>query len=122
MRLDDAFGDRESYAHAGWLGGHEGLEQPFGNVAGESRTAICNADRHPAVMRRRRGYQQFLAFAVLHRLDGIAYQIVQNLLDLNLLHFNRIGVAGKTEMGFDAIILRSHQSQSRPGKPSATCC
>ena len=111
MRLDDAFGDRQSDAHARGLGGDEGLKQAIGNLLGDARAGVGDADLDHIAVNGLGRHQQFSPLAVMHGLDGVAHEIEQHLLDLNLVHQHRVGVALEAEQGLDPLVLGADQGQ-----------
>jgi len=89
MGLDDRVADRKAYAHAPGFGCHEGLEKPFLDLLRESRSGIANGD-FDRIFVIKRGLDGEVAFLRRrHRLDAVAHQVHDDLLDLNLIDVDR---------------------------------
>src|SRR4051812_12074685 len=84
MPLDDGLANREAQAHAIFLRRDKGLKQPPRYFFGKAGSAIQYADLHEVVVCLSRD-DQFASRQALHRFDGIADEIDQNLLQLNLV-------------------------------------
>ena len=92
MHLDYRTADREAQPHAVRLGGNEWFEQPGGDVVGKARPTVGDGDLHHAFITQRRRHVELAPSACLHRLDGIAHEIDEHLLDLDAVDENVPGV------------------------------
>src|SRR5688572_17965446 len=81
MRLDDGPADRQSHAHAAFLGGEERLEDPFRKLY--TRAAIADLDPDDTTRAIDAQAQHTVAWGLAHRVDAIAHEIEENLLDLD---------------------------------------
>src|SRR6185437_2492833 len=86
MRLDDGLADGETYAHAFFLGGEKWLKESLCRLRCDPRPGIRHRNAHKARFSRRGDGD---VPASLHRIDGVADQIEQHLLDLDFVDQNR---------------------------------
>ena len=99
MRLDDRARNRQTNAHPLAFRGDEWLEQLLVYLGRNSRSSIGDVDLdHPAVRRRR--YDEFAVLGLLHRFDGVAHEVEQNLLNLHLVREHKLAlrVEGKAHV------------------------
>ena len=101
MRLDDRTGNRQAQAHAVCFACRERFEKILLNPFGESNTSINHVDPDRAVVHQRGGNRQFVLDGSIHRFDGVADQIDQDLLDLNAIHEDAIDVRAKLQAKLD---------------------
>ena len=121
MLLDHRAAQRQAQTHALGLGGEEGGEQALGDVGGNARAAVDDAEHQPALGCRRgtRHPQRQPPVGqwrvTVHRLDAVARQVEQHLLHHGavnphprhrLQHVNLYPRA-------DLARLQSHQRQHR---------
>src|SRR5262249_60753163 len=85
MRLDDGARDRKADAHTVRLAGDERLKQLRRNILGYARTGIGDYDGDHVIGSARTRDRQLTALRLLHRLDGVAYEIEYHLLNLHLV-------------------------------------
>src|SRR5580692_531464 len=111
VRLDDGARDRQTDAHALSLGRDERLKQLRADLGRDSRPGIGNADFDHIFAHRQSGDDQFAPFDVFHRIDGVAHQIEQNLLDLHLVGEHEIAAVVEIEAHAHALVLGADQRQ-----------
>ena len=112
MRLDDGPADRQAEPHALALGRDEGLEKLCRDLRRETAAGVGDAYFHGAVVVRACSDLEFTALAGLdHDLDGIADQVDQNLLDLDAVRQNRVGIGSEPEGYGDTVLPGADQGQ-----------
>src|SRR5262249_25298037 len=83
--LDDGAGDRQTDPHALTPVGHARLEQLRHHRRRDPRAGVGDADGDHAVLAGSRRNDELAWLRVFHRLDRVAQQIEQDLLDLHLV-------------------------------------
>jgi hypothetical protein len=111
MSFDDALGDREADAHAGWLGGDERLKQARENFLGKAASRVGDPDLDHAFVQQNRFNHELLLRTSVHGFDRIADQIEENLLNLHL--FNEDGARPRIEAEdrFNTLLLGADKGQ-----------
>ena len=112
MRLDDGAADRQSHTQAVGLGRLERLEQPVGDFGRYSATRIGDAHLDHAVAVSTRGLdRQQAPRRVLHRLDGVADEIEQDLLHLDAVGEHRGRARIEIEGHMHTLLLGADQGE-----------
>src|SRR5580704_19201460 len=83
MGLDNGAANRKPDSHAVAFCRHEGLEDALSHVRANSRPAVGNREFDEVGAPKRRRYPQFAPIHPSHRLQGIAHQVDQDLLNFN---------------------------------------
>src|SRR5262249_30362991 len=91
MGLHDRARDRQTDAHAVALRGDERLEKLGADLRRDAGSSVGNGNFDHVLGRQRGGDDEFATLGVLHRLDGIAHQVEQHLLDLHFVSQHIIG-------------------------------
>ena len=102
VRLDNRAANREAETHAVGLGGNEGFEQLAGDAVGKARSAVGDGDLHHALITQGRRHVELAPSACFHRLDGIAHEIDEDLLDLDPVDEHVRGVRLEMQPHLDA--------------------
>src|SRR5262245_57060664 len=111
MRLYDRLRDRQTHPHAVLLGGHERLKQLVRNLGGNAGTGIFDRDRDHSIAGAFRRHEKLAPLYLGHRLDGVAHQVEQDLLDLHLVGQDPIGARIELESHAYALLFGSDQGQ-----------
>src|SRR5262245_38562402 len=109
--FDDGAGDRQADAHAMALVGDKGLEELGHHLRGNPGAGIGHADGDHVVVGGCGCNHELAPLRCLHRIDGIAQQIDQDLLDLHLVRQYEVDRRVELESDADALILGSDQCQ-----------
>src|SRR5258706_15905542 len=112
MSLDDRLTDRQAHPHPGLFRRHEGLEQAAGYIFGQTGTVIRNRTFHEISLGGRRRNDQHRSCRCMHRLDGIADEIYEHLLDLNLVDRDSSQRRIEFEIDFDISLSGADQAES----------
>ena len=91
VSLDDRAADRQSHAHAGFLGGEEGLKQIWNDVVLEAGAGVGHLDLDHVVRDAGVGDDELAPRRLRHRFQRVAEQIDQHLLDLHPVGEDEIG-------------------------------
>src|ERR1051326_2128760 len=110
MGLQDRLADHQADTHPRRLGGDEGLEQALGELGRYPRSGIRNGDFDIGV-RGERVDSNFLGPATMQRLDGVAEEIDQHLLNLHAVHENRRQIGRQIQVELDVHVAGSDQRQ-----------
>src|SRR5215475_5289220 len=94
------------------LGREKRLEKLRSGGCRDAAAGVRDADRYHLVLAARGGNEQLAMMRLLHRLDGIADQVEQDLLDLHLVGQYEIRRRIELELDADALILDADQRQS----------
>src|SRR5579875_1546549 len=111
MGFDDGAANRQSHAHALRFGCDKGLEQPLGNFGGDAGAGVDHPDFHRAAGVQRGSDLEFALLAALHRLDRIADQIDEDLLQLDFVDRHRRQLRGDLQSHSDAAVAHANQSK-----------
>ena len=111
MGLDDSSRNRQPYAHAMAFRRHEGLKQLRADLRRDPRSGIGDADFGHAVLGGRCRNNQFADGFVLHRLDRVANEVEQNLLNLNLVRQHIVEPRSEGKTYAHALVLGADQRQ-----------
>ena len=99
MLLDDRPADRQAKPESLLIGRREGLEQPVCYRCGQAEPGIGDGDANRVHTLGSGADRQFANLAGRHRLQGIADQVDENLLDLNRGDEDGVGGAVQLEDG-----------------------
>ena len=118
MLFDHGAAQAQAQAHAFAASGEEGREQPCAELAVDARPGISDIEGDPAFMRLAHADAQHTrcwVAAVLHRLDGIAREVQQHLLDHGAVadHARRRVRQVGVDPGAALARLQPHQRQHR---------
>src|SRR5437868_12171569 len=83
MRLDDRAANRQAETHAVRFCRDERLEEVIGYCFGNAWPAVENRDLDGLIVEQCRPYLEFAPSIPGHRLDRVAHQIDEDLLDLH---------------------------------------
>src|SRR5262249_25757303 len=111
MRFDDALGDGQADTHTSGLCCDEGLKQARRNLPGKAASRVGNPHLDHALFQQGGLDDELLARATVHRLDCVADQVQQHLLDLHLLHEDRASAGIEAEDRLNTLLLRAYKSQ-----------
>src|SRR5208283_4397333 len=90
-----------AYAHAARLACRKRFEKIVSNHFGESNASINHVDPDREVVDQRGGNRQFVFGGSVHRFNGVADQIDQDLLDLDAIHQDAIDVRAELQAKLD---------------------
>jgi hypothetical protein len=103
--------DRQADTHAVAFVGDKGLEELRHQFRRDSGPRVDHADGDHIVVAGRGGNDELASLRRLHRFDGVAQQVQQNLLNLHLVDKDEIDGGVELKPDTDALILGSDQRQ-----------
>src|SRR5438270_7442924 len=111
VSLDDRPADGQSDTHAVLLRCDERLEQLFGDRFADSRAGVFDAHAHQ-IRRLPIGPDgQASDWSIHHRVDRVADQVDENLLNLDPYDENLVGAGVKLDLHFDPKLARANKSK-----------
>ena len=111
MGFDDAAADRQPDAHPGVLGGEERLKQIGERALRKTVPRIRHADFEHVVGGAGARNDKLAIRALRHRLDRVAKQVDQDLLDLDAIRDDQVDRRIELEVQQDAEISRAHEAE-----------
>jgi hypothetical protein len=112
MCLDDRAADRQSDAHAGFLGGKEGLKKTLHHVFSEAGSGVGYGDFDHIIGYRGIGYSQFASRGMCHGFKRVTKQVDQDLLDLNPVHQHLVVLRVQIEPNMYALLAGAGETES----------
>src|SRR4029077_8605996 len=111
MVFDDGARNRQPDAHSQSLGRDEGLEQLGGNLRRDAEAAVGDADFEQVAIACAARDQQLAPRRLLHRLDRVADEVEQDLLDLHLVDQDEIVDGIDLEAHANAMLLGADEGK-----------
>src|SRR5687768_3926553 len=108
---DDGVADRQAQPHTGGLGADERLEQMLGDFPGDAGAAVLDRHADMPVGAAARADPQAADGALRYRLDGVADEVDQHLLDLDPVDQYHVGQRIEPDLDLDPAFARSDQRQ-----------
>ena len=111
MRLDDRATDREAYAHAVLLGRDERLKQLWRDGIANPRTGVLDCDARQDRLRRVPSAPKASGLRRHHRIDRIADEVDEHLLDLDAIDQDLVGGGVELQLNVDPMLARADQRE-----------
>src|SRR6266568_5471069 len=111
MRLDDRAADRESNPHPLRLRADEGLKQRRHDGIGETASGVGDAHLDERFRRKLYADGQQTPLGLGHRLDAVANEVHQDLLDLHPVDIGQRSLRRELERGLDALLSGADEGE-----------